>query len=80
MTPITSSGGIPVRLMSFEVISAERRWYQTSHPLYKFMFSDYHPDIEIFSSVSGMWSRPRKVAPKFSDSVTIFDELGLPLI
>lgn len=80
LTPITSSGGVPVRLMSFEVISAERRWYESSHPLYKFMFADYHPDIEVFSSVSGMWSRPRQNTPRFTESVPIFDELGLPLI
>lgn len=80
LTPITSSAGVPVRLMSFEVISAERRWYASRHPLYKFMFSDYHPDIEVFSSVSGMWARPRRSTPRFTEKVSIFDELGLPLI
>lgn len=80
LVPIFSSGGVPVRLMSFEVISAERRWHEAHHPLYKFMFDDYHPDIEVFSSVSGMWSRPRKATHRFSDAVNIFDELGIPLI
>jgi hypothetical protein len=80
LVPIFSSGGIPVRLMAFEVISAERRWKETHHPLYKFMFDDYHPDIEVFSSVNGMWSQPRKSAHRFTDKVDIFDELGIPLI
>lgn len=80
LVPISSSGGVPVRLMAFEVISAERRWFESHHPLYKFMFDDYHPDIEVFSSVSGMWSRPRKATHQFSDKVNIFDELGIPLI
>jgi len=80
LVPITSSGGVPVRLMSFEVITAERRWSIAGNPLYKFMFDDFHPDIEIFSSVNGMWSQPRRSAARFSDKVDIFDELGIPLI
>ena len=80
LVPIFSSGGVPVRLMAFEVISAERRWRETHHPLYKFMFDDYHPDIEVFSSVNGMWSQPRKSRYRFTDQVDIFDELGIPLI
>jgi hypothetical protein len=78
--PIGSSGGVPVRLMNFEVISAERRWIHSNNPLYKFMFAEYHPDIEIFSSVSGMWTRPRKSRPVFRDDIDIFSELGTPLI
>jgi hypothetical protein len=80
LVPIFSSGGVPVRLMAFEVISAERRWHETHHPLFKFMFDDYHPDIEVFSSVNGMWSQPRKSLHRFTDHVNIFDELGIPLI
>jgi len=80
LVPIGSSGGVPVRLMNFEVISAERRWSQSKNPLYKFMFSDYHPDIEIFSSVSGMWTRPRKARPVLREDIDIFSELGTPLI
>ena len=80
LVPITSSGGVPVRLMSFEVITAERRWFATGNPLYRFMFDDYHPDIEIFSSVSGMWSQPRRVLGRLSEKVNIFNELGIPLI
>jgi len=78
--PIGSSGGIPVRLMNFEVMTAERRWSQSKNPLYKFMFSDFHPDIEIFSSVSGMWTSPRKQRAVFREDVDIFSELGTPLI
>jgi hypothetical protein len=80
LVPITSSGGVPVRLMSFEVITAERRWSVAGNPLYKFMFDDFHPDIEIFSSVNGMWSNPRRAAARLTDKVNIFDELGIPLI
>lgn len=78
--PIGSSGGIPVRLMSFEVGSAERRWKEAGNPLYNFMFSQYHPDIEIFSSVSGMWTRPRRAPPVLRQDVDIFSDLGIPLV
>lgn len=81
LVPISSSGGIPVRLMSFEVISAERRWKESGNPLYKFMFEDYHQDIEIFSSVSGMWSRPRRRAMgRTNVNLNAFEELGIPLV
>lgn len=58
---ITSSGGIPVRVMAFELATAEQRWRDAKHPLYKFMIQEFHPDIEIFQSVSSMWSQPRRV-------------------
>lgn len=80
LTPISSSRGVPVRLMAFEVISAERRWSQSSHLLYKFMFSDYHPDIEIFSSVSGMWTQPRRPPLLRIDQRHPIDDLGIPFI
>jgi len=32
LIPILSSGGVPVRLMAFDVMSAERLWYDTNHP------------------------------------------------
>ncbi len=80
LVPIISSGGVPVRLMAFEVISAERRWFASSHPLYKFMFNDHHPDIEIFSSVNGMWSQPRRSTVHLTERVNIFDDVGIPLI
>jgi len=67
LIPILSSGGVPVRLMAFDVMSAERLWYDTNHPLYRFMCIDYHPDIEIFSSVSGMWTQPRKQSQHKTD-------------
>ncbi len=80
LVPIPSSFGIPLRFMAFEVVSAERLWRETKNPLYNFMFRKYHPDVEIFSSVSGMWSQPRRSQTRLSDSVNIFDDLGIPLI
>jgi hypothetical protein len=80
LVSIGSSGGIPVRLMALEVNTVERKGKEAAHPLYKFMFLDFHPDIEIFSSVSGMWSRPRKVHVSLREDVDILNEFGLPLV
>lgn len=44
---------LPHRFLSFEVGDAERRWHAMGHPLYRFMLEEFHPDIEIFNSVSG---------------------------
>jgi hypothetical protein len=59
--PLASASGLPHRILCFEVFTAERRWHELSHPLYLFMGERFHPDIEIFSSVSNMWSTPRKI-------------------
>ena len=56
---LRATGGLPARLLCFEVNSAERRWQEPRHPLYEFMFQTYHPDIEIFNSVKSMWAQPR---------------------
>jgi hypothetical protein len=59
LRPLKSARGLPHRILAFEVLTAERRWFEANHPLYVFMFRRFHPDIEIFASVSNMWSRPR---------------------
>jgi hypothetical protein len=58
--PLRSARGLPHRILAAEVVSAERRAFLANHPLYNFMFRSFHPDIEVFSSVSNMWSQPRK--------------------
>lgn len=76
---IPSSGGIPVRIMAFEVPSAERRWLAQNHPYYSYIFLSYTPEIEVFSSISGMWNSPRasRLRPVPSNQPI---ELGLPII
>lgn len=59
LIPISWSADIPMKLMGLEVISCERVWRRSQHPLYQFMFVDYCPDIQIFKSVSGAWATPR---------------------
>lgn len=58
--PLPYAGNIPHKVLAFEVMSAERRWKQVSHPLYEFMVESAHPDINVFASVSGAWATPRR--------------------
>lgn len=53
-------GGLPHRVMLFDVQGAERKWKASGHPLYHFMIETFHPDIQIFNSVSSSWSTPRQ--------------------
>jgi hypothetical protein len=62
LIPFVTAGNVPHRVLGFEVFTAERKWYEADHRLYRFMAQDYHPDIEVFSSVSPMWSQPRSEA------------------
>ena len=59
LRPSVTTANLPARLLGFEVAFAERRWLESGHSLYDFMFRDFHPDIEIFNSVKSMWSQPR---------------------
>jgi len=79
LVPIVTAGNLPHRVLAFDVLTAERRWFQRNHRLYHFMAHDYHPDIEVFSSISGMWSRPRNQREREA-AVTPLQSLGIPLV
>jgi hypothetical protein len=80
LLPISWSENIPMRLMALAAISLEREWRRIGHPLYALFFSDYTPDIEIFSSVSGVWARPRNRVANVPDEARIDAMLGVPLV
>lgn len=61
MFPLSYTGGLEHRILSFEVLTAERNWHQQNHLLYAYMMTTVHTDIQIFASVSSGWSRPRLV-------------------
>lgn len=48
--PLRHVGGIPHRVMSLEVQAAEARWTKAMHPLFNFVFSTCHPDINVSMS------------------------------
>ena len=75
LIPIQWADNVPMRLLALEAIRCEREWRRVKHPLYKFMFIDYAPDITIFDSVTGVWARPRtqiEPLPETRDLETVF--------
>ena len=58
--PLQSAKGIPHRILAFNVTTAERRWYASNHPLYEYMFRTWHPDLQVFASVSNPWGGPNR--------------------
>jgi hypothetical protein len=79
LVPITSSGGIPVRILALDIVSAERQWHSANNPLYAFMLTTFHPDIEIFNSVRGMWAHPRRTYQSSTQALQNLDFLELPI-
>jgi hypothetical protein len=47
MVPLRHVGGIPHRVMAFEMATAEARWRAAAHPLLGFFRHTRHPDIDI---------------------------------
>jgi hypothetical protein len=45
--PMSHVGGMPHRVLAKPVAVAQQRWAQVSHPLYRFVFETYHPDIDV---------------------------------
>jgi hypothetical protein len=46
LMPLAHTGGLPHRIMAFENTSAQRRWGEARHPLYRFVFETEHADLE----------------------------------
>jgi hypothetical protein len=53
--PMRHVNDIPHCVLAFEVGTAEDRWAEANHPLFKFMFQTRHPDIDL----SGSEASPR---------------------
>lgn len=45
--PMHHVGGLPHRVMKFDVASARARWQAIGHPLYDFMCNTLHPDLHL---------------------------------
>lgn len=52
--PLKHAAGIPHRIMSFNVQTAERTWVKASHPQTAFMVYTTHPDIKLEESHVGV--------------------------
>jgi hypothetical protein len=49
MVPLAYTGNMPHYVLSFDVIAAERRWFECNHPLFGFMVDTVHPDLQLFA-------------------------------
>jgi len=45
--PLRHANDIPHRVLGFEVGTADDRWAEAKHPLYKFMVQTQHPDLDL---------------------------------
>lgn len=75
-----SQGKKHLRLFVFDVPAGERTWREAKHPLYQFMIEDFHPDIEIFSSVRGMWAMPRAMRADGARVLMMPPTLDIPVV
>jgi hypothetical protein len=48
--PLAHAGGLPHRILAFDVTAAERTWAEARHPLYAFMVETFHEDIQLFQT------------------------------
>lgn len=58
--PFAHAAGLPHSVLWLDVFAVERRWHQTNHPLYRFMFRTHHPDLDLF----GQRWRPTPLAQR----------------
>ncbi len=49
MVPLPYTGNIPHFVLTFDVIAAERHWFECNHSLFEFMFDTVHADIQLFA-------------------------------
>ena len=45
--PLRHANNMPHRVLGFEVGTANERWAEANHPLYKFMVQTHHPDLDL---------------------------------
>ena len=60
--PMRHVNNIPHCVLAFEVGTAEDRWAEARHPLFKFVFQTQHPDIQLSGSAYAARSRPARAA------------------
>ena len=52
----------PVKALYADTYAMERHWKEQKHPLYDFLFRTFHPEIEVFSSLSSVGRRSNEPA------------------
>lgn len=49
--PLAHAGGLPHRILAFDVVAAERTWLAAGHGLYPFMIETFHRDLQLFDDL-----------------------------
>ena len=62
--PLAHAGGLPHRILAFDVTAAERTWVEAKHPLYAFMVDTFHEDLRLFQTHQPARQQPRH--PQFA--------------
>lgn len=52
MIALSYAGGVAHRVLSFDIVTAERKWKEANNPLYGFIFETTHPDIQLHRAPS----------------------------
>jgi hypothetical protein len=60
--PMSHVNNIPHCVLAFEVGTAEDRWAEAHHPLFKFVFQTQHPDIDLGDADFSIRNIPRRTA------------------
>jgi hypothetical protein len=68
--PMRHVNDIPHRVLAFEVGTAQERWAEAKHPLYKFMVQTHHPDLDLDDADFSIRNIPLRTA-KLSATVAI---------
>ncbi|MEN9890492.1 MAG: hypothetical protein RLY78_787 [Pseudomonadota bacterium] len=61
--PMAHVGGLPHRVLSFEIPGAERRWHDGAHPLHPLFVQTCHPDLDLLPPAVPVPARPRVPPP-----------------
>jgi hypothetical protein len=59
LVEIASNSNVPAKVLVARVRDFESLWREQQHPLHSFVVDTYHPDLELFASVSGPHRRRR---------------------
>jgi hypothetical protein len=62
MVPLPYTSDMLHYILGFDVLAAERLWFEANHPLFSFMFETVHHDIQLFD-VSYRAKRPVVLGP-----------------
>lgn len=66
--PMAHVNNLPHRVMSFEVGTARERWEAARHPLFNFVFTTSHPDIQLNGRPVSDVSQPSRARTQLSQT------------